>query len=46
MQERLLLSSNKYKVLEYTKSLVRQGKLRYTYTNNTNMGNAIHIDKN
>ena len=37
---------NKYKVLEYTKSLVRQGKLRYTYTNNTNMGNAIHIDKN
>lgn len=33
-------------LLSYTKSLVRQGKLRYTYTNNTNMAGAVHIDIN
>lgn len=31
-------------VLKYTKSLVAQGKLRYTYTNNSNMNGAVHID--
>lgn len=31
-------------VLEYTKSLVKRGLLRYTYTNNKNMNGAIHID--
>lgn len=33
-------------VLEYTKQLVNEGKLRYTYTNNTNMNGVIHIDIN
>ena len=30
-------------VLDYCKLLVSQGVLGYTYTNNTNMGNAVHI---
>lgn len=35
---------NKNTALSYAKQLVSQGKLRYTYTNSTNMGNAIHVD--
>lgn len=33
-------------LLAYTKSLVAQGKLRYTYTNNKNMNGVVHIDIN
>lgn len=35
---------SKAKVLAYCKELVKQGRLRYAYSNNTNMGRAIHID--
>lgn len=31
-------------VLNYCKQLVNQGKLRYTYTNNSNMNGVVHID--
>lgn len=33
-------------LLAYTKSLVNQGKLRYTYTNNSNMNGVVHVDVN
>lgn len=33
-------------LLAYTKSLVSQGKLRYTYTNNSNMNGVVHVDVN
>lgn len=33
-------------LLAYTKSLVAQGKLRYTYTNNSNMNGVVHVDIN
>lgn len=33
-------------LLEYTKSLVLNGTLRYTYTNTTNMNGVVHIDIN
>lgn len=33
-------------LLAYTKSLVAQGKLRYTYTNGSNMSGVVHIDIN
>lgn len=36
----------KEKVLLKCQEYVNQGKARYTYTNNTNMGNAVHIDIN
>lgn len=32
--------------LNYCKSLVNNGTLRYTYTNSTNMSGAVHIDIN
>lgn len=35
---------NKNSVLNYCQALVNEGRARYTYTNNSNMGNAIHID--
>lgn len=31
-------------LLKYTQNLVAQGKLRYTYTNNSNMNGVVHID--
>lgn len=31
-------------LLSYTKQLVNEGKLRYTYTNNSNMNGVVHID--
>lgn len=31
-------------LLNYCKQLVAEGKARYTYTNNTNMTGAVHID--
>lgn len=31
-------------LLKYTQSLVNTGKLRYTYTNNSNMNGVVHID--
>lgn len=31
-------------LLKYTQSLVNQGKLRYTYTNSSNMNGVVHID--
>lgn len=34
------------KLLEYTKSLVSNGTLRYTYTNSQNMNGVVHIDIN
>lgn len=33
-------------LLTYTKQLVAQGKLRYTYTNNKNMNGVVHVDVN
>lgn len=33
-------------LLAYTKQLVAQGKLRYTYTNNSNMNGVVHVDVN
>lgn len=33
-------------LLAYTKSLVSKGKLRYTYTNNSNMNGVVHVDVN
>lgn len=33
-------------LLSYCQTLVRQGLLRYTYTNNTNMSGAVHVDIN
>lgn len=33
-------------LLAYTKSLVAHGKLRYTYTNSTNMNGVVHVDVN
>ena len=33
-------------LLAYTKSLVNQGKLRYTYTNNSNINGIVHVDIN
>ena len=33
-------------LLSYTKNLVSQGKLRYTYTNDTNMNGVVHVDIN
>lgn len=35
---------DKAKVLAKCKEYVSCGRARYTYTNNTNMGNAVHID--
>lgn len=35
---------SKDKVLAKCKEYVKNGKARYTYTNNSNMGNAVHID--
>lgn len=35
---------NKSDILKYCQELVNKGILRYTYTNDTNMKNAIHID--
>lgn len=35
---------SKEKVLAKCKEYVKNGKARYTYTNNSNMGNAVHID--
>ena len=35
---------NKNKVLAKCKEYVASGRARYTYTNNTNMANAVHID--
>lgn len=35
---------NKNEVLKLCKEYVNTGKARYTYTNDTNMGNAVHID--
>ena len=35
---------NKNSVLNYCKALVNEGRARYTYTNNSYMGNAVHID--
>ena len=31
-------------VLKYCQTLVNQGILRYTYTNNSNMNGVVHID--
>lgn len=31
-------------LLEYTKTLVNNGTLRYTYTNNSNMNGVVHVD--
>lgn len=31
-------------LLSYTKQLVNEGTLRYTYTNNSNMNGVVHID--
>ena len=33
-------------LLAYTKSLVSKGKLRYTYTNGSNMNGVVHVDIN
>lgn len=33
-------------LLTYTQTLVKAGILRYTYTNNTNMQGAVHVDIN
>lgn len=35
---------SKDRVLKICKEYVASGRARYTYTNNTNMGNAVHID--
>lgn len=35
---------NKNDLLKYCKELVAEGKARYTYTNNSNMSGAVHID--
>lgn len=35
---------SKDKVLAKCKEYVANGRARYTYTNNSNMGNAVHID--
>ncbi len=35
---------SKDKVLAKCKEYVASGRARYTYTNNSNMGNAVHID--
>lgn len=35
---------NKSTLLAYCQELVRQGKIAYTYTNNTNMAGAVHIN--
>ncbi len=35
---------DKSRVLAKCKEYVSNGRARYTYTNNTNMGNAVHID--
>ena len=37
-------STSVTEVLSYCKQLVKQGKLKYTYTNNTNMKGAVHIN--
>lgn len=37
---------SKDKVLAKCKECVASGRARYTYTNNANMGNAVHIDIN
>lgn len=34
----------KAKLLSYCKELVQEGKARYTYTNETNMKNVVHLD--
>jgi hypothetical protein len=36
--------TDKSKVLAKCKEYVKNGRARYTYTNNTNMGNSVHID--
>lgn len=36
------VSSNE--LLNYTKTLVANGELRYTYTNNSNMSGVVHVD--
>lgn len=33
-------------LLAYTKSSVSKGKLRYTYTNSSNMNGVVHVDIN
>lgn len=35
---------NKNDLLNYCKNLQNKGVIRYTYTNNTNMKNAVHVD--
>lgn len=35
---------DKSKVLAYCQELVKKGTIKYTYTNNTNMGRAVHIN--
>lgn len=35
---------DKNELLKLCQDYVNQGKARYTYTNNKNMGNAVHID--
>lgn len=35
---------NKNDVLAYCKQLKAQGRIKYTYTNDTNMGRAVHIN--
>ncbi|MEL7568965.1 MAG: D-Ala-D-Ala carboxypeptidase family metallohydrolase [Eubacteriaceae bacterium] len=35
---------NKYELLDYCKKIKAQGYIKYCYTNNTNMGSAVHIN--
>lgn len=42
----ILVGGNKTELLSKTKEYVAKGQARYTYTNNTNMRNAVHIDIN
>lgn len=35
---------SKYELLAYCKKLKAQGYIKYCYTNNTNMGSAVHIN--
>lgn len=39
-----IVGVDKSKVLAYCQELKKQGKIAYTYTNNTNMGRAVHIN--
>ena len=40
----IVRNTDKAKVLTKCKEYVANGRARYTYTNNSNMGNAVHID--